>query len=974
MIVTCLASVSLYAQSFNGSKKNITATFRKDQIQIEQGELASNILKIENTGDEPQKLYMQMTYPDQWKSLSLLGTVYTVAPKDSIFLPCMIIPKGVINGNTKYIITSILFAEDGTQLSNNSFMVSTKKVIRWEISATPTKKIYFKNNENITNFGLNIFNQGNFDQEIIYTLDELRDDVMIMDTNENIIKNPSYNLKLGAWQDTTFNYKLRYLQGKRNYRKLDVDAHIPGKTGGERKFSLLARTTEPKSSSSTNRYSRNEKINFVKLANDKKLKGSGGNIFPLIVEANANNLFRDQTTMNLNLRGFKYFDNKDLLIYSTNLFYSTNYYSSRFLDGAQAYAGYFMDKGNVQIGTINGGIAGVLNAGKGIKGEYDVIKNHRVGAFYVRSPNLFSYSPRHAYGATHSFKLKTGKKVESFVGRSMDNNTGLAANVIGSRTSFLLQNKHNITVNVNASLRDENSSNGVIQEFGYLTQIGYSSVFFDRKLTTGANFMYSSPKFGQANNERILFNARNIVSLKNDWKININNSLFENRFSPRFGDNQKPYAVTSISNQVIFSNFQKLGRMQPGLYYYVDNQVRSDIHRRGISFRYGDFSLLNNFRYSINVLAGYNKDIRRPDLDNYFSAQVSSLFNYRNLSLNTFYNYGPNSPTGQNLLSERGINPQLFRASVQHQHVLKNDHFVIETSANYNYYSPFNQHSAGVYPAIYLFTDSGWRFKAIFGYNFSRSQYRSFVQNYPGRETSAPATTSNQNYNFGINIRKEFGIPIPWMNSTNFNVKFSTFLDLNGNGLKDKNEIPLENIVLRIGSDEVITNKAGEATMQNVKGQSYPLLAFSLDNLSGWFPKEIDSLDITEDGTYFIPFVRGVKVQGQVVVNREKVGASTIKELDLTNIKITAQSSKSEDDNNSNSKDKVYETLTDYHGKFELYLPYGDYSISMDESILGGKYKLLDNNIELDLNESLENIYVSFYIMEKRRKVSIKKF
>ena len=57
-----------------------------------------------------------------------------------------------------------------------------------------------------------------------------------------------------------------------------------------------------------------------------------------------------------------------------------------------------------------------------------------------------------------------------------------------------------------------------------------------------------------------------------------------------------------------------------------------------------------------------------------------------------------------------------------------------------------------------------------------------------------------------------------------------------------------------------------------------------------------------------------------------------------------------------------------------MYVPYGEYTISMDNAVVGNKFKILNNNIKLDLNEGSESVFVTFYLVEKRKKITIKKF
>ena len=72
--------------------------------------------------------------------------------------------------------------------------------------------------------------------------------------------------------------------------------------------------------------------------------------------------------------------------------------------------------------------------------------------------------------------------------------------------------------------------------------------------------------------------------------------------------------------------------------------------------------------------------------------------------------------------------------------------------------------------------------------------------------------------------------------------------------------------------------------------------------------------------------------------------------------------------------DKVYNTLTNSDGRFEFYLPFGQYTITMDEGILGERFQISRNNLPVTLRNKQDGAYVSFYVVEKRRKVIFKDF
>jgi len=173
----------------------------------------------------------------------------------------------------------------------------------------------------------------------------------------------------------------------------------------------------------------------------------------------------------------------------------------------------------------------------------------------------------------------------------------------------------------------------------------------------------------------------------------------------------------------------------------------------------------------------------------------------------------------------------------------------------------------------------------------------------------------------------------------------------------------IEDVVVRLRGIEVITNEEGIASIMNVGVGKHQLNVF-LDDLGTWFPNVEDSLVVLTKGIYYLPFTRGIKVYGDVVLDRQKIAVADISKLfDLSRIKITAM-------NNG----KTYETLTNVRGSFEFYMPNGDYLITMDSRVLTNRYRLTRNNLPVTLTQDQSGIYVSFFIVERRKRVVIKTF
>ena len=103
----------------------------------------------------------------------------------------------------------------------------------------------------------------------------------------------------------------------------------------------------------------------------------------------------------------------------------------------------------------------------------------------------------------------------------------------------------------------------------------------------------------------------------------------------------------------------------------------------------------------------------------------------------------------------------------------------------------FKNHSVGLFPQAFYFSNSGWRFGLSANYIFTTSDFSSVfdasdINANPNQQAIGPTTNSNLNLNFSL--RKEFGIPIPFAKQSAATTTFISFLDINGNGIKEKDE------------------------------------------------------------------------------------------------------------------------------------------------------------------------------------------
>ncbi|MEI6594667.1 MAG: hypothetical protein WCO28_03825 [Bacteroidota bacterium] len=931
----------------------LTAKFISNEILLSQGEIVSNVLHLTNNTGHSVKFRLSLDFPTGWKTLFKNADFIELESGDSMFIPVRMLPTVKILGNTRFMISAYLISEDDIQLANTYFWSFTEKKTSWLLSVEPSSKRYFKNGSNETGFKVNILNTGTESQPIQLTLTNTSLYAILSDSSDRMIKNANYNLTIKPFQDTTFTFKFKYFQGTRNFNRVDIENHKPENVSEEKTFSVFVNSTEPNLGGG-NGFQSGQKVTFTRLSSDKKVNDYQAASLPMVVDFNVNNIMNDVTFSTLNIRGVGQISQDQMLMYNFQTSSSTNS-NENVLSNSMYYLGYYYNKGSVQGGFINGGMMGLQSFGRGLKSDYYLTPKQKIGAFYINNTGVEGSNNTYAYGINYELRYFKQNTLNIDYGRSENSYTKTVTDAYNSRAGFSILKTQSIFINFSTTVSTStNISINTPTKIGFFGSLAYNGSFFKNKLSTNQNIGQSTKEYGNSNVARIYYNQSTRYIFNNRLGLVLVNGF--NKIDYSFG---KTLTNNTQNNQITLNINKKNVSLQPQLFYNIYNNVTNSYHSRGAGFTYNIFNPKENIRVSTNIQTGYNKPINSSENNDRFFLQWGGFVFYKTLSVNARYMMMPtNTQTLQSSISNK--TPQTFSTSLQHQYLFNNSHFMIQTGVNYYFNNVFNQQSASVYPELYYFSNDGWRFKVNFNYNLISGNIYNFSNQQMNSENAS--TYVNQNIYIGFGVRKEFGIPIPFVKKKNHNVECVAFYDLNGNGKKDKNEQPVENIIVSIASSDVITNENGEARMENFPTGIWPISAKSLEASESWFANIPDSVMITKSRSVMIPFVRGVKIKGKVGIDRESIRVDASSPFDLSRIKITANG------------DKPFNTLTDFEGNFEFYLPYGKYIITMDENILGDKYKLAKNNYEIEVNRSVDGMFLSYLIVERKRKIVKKSF
>ena len=943
----------------------VSTKFSKPTEELKKGQIISNVLKIINHADIPLNFSVDAIFPGGWKRIGSKNKIHIAKPKDTVFVPIIILPTKLINGNTEIIVNTFIIDEDGQQIGNNFFTLTTTKKVAWSIDIKNNTNFYFKNDENTKDFNFLINNNGNYNQDIFVSYTIPRKDLILTDTLLKPLIEPNKTFTLLPGEQKEIKHKIIAKSiNERNENRISINNYLPLTNTQRIARTLIVNTSEPKIRKTD--LQRKTKINFIKLPNEIEANSFGYPNLPLIVDLTAQNILDNRSFLSLNLQGFKQLNPEASLVYFTQLNYSNSFFTNNVFKNAPWYVGYFDDKKSIEIGQVNGDLIGASSSGKGIKLGYQFNEKHSAGGFYVNSNGFFSSENSIiSYGGWYKFKYNESIRLRASAGRSSNNFTERVNNSIILQPSVNFLNSHSISFisgfnNLQFKVNDISQSTN-----GYLIGTNYSSIAFKKKLRSNINVRYNDKYFSNGSSERINISQRFNYQLSKDWIAIATNNYQKSNIFNRNTDTFL-YTQENFFSNVSFSKKTLKGSYQPGVFFEYRNFPNNSFVLRGLNFRYSLYNFEKNLLSSIFTRAGYAKPKDIIDSEEYFSLEMSGLFRYQTWSLTGRYNLGTFSSISSQQNQNNFSTPQSLRLSIQNQYLFPSRQFVLESNLIYSYNNIFKNHSLGIFPQLFYFSDSGWRFGLSANYMFTTSDFSSVYDTTDIGQNQNQASigpTVNSNLNLNFSLRKEFGVPIPFTNKTAASAKFVSFLDINGNSIKDKDEVSIQNVVVKLNKHEVITNFDGEASIKNVQQGKYKLEILPLEELNGWFSNTKDSIFINEDGINYIPFVRGIKVYGDIIIDRQKIAVTDDKKLDLSRIKISAIKG-----------DKIYNTLTNKNGRFEFYLPFGSYTVTMDEVILNDRFRVTRNNLPIKLRNEQDGVYVSFYIIEKRRKVIFKDF
>ncbi len=956
-------------RTLNVNAYGVNMSFTGDRTKIKSNELASNVLRIVNNTGKEIELVLQISQPAGWKIFGLSEQKIKIASKDSMFIPVRVRPLYNVSGNTNYIVNAYLSTEQFT-ITNAVWYIAVDKKSHWNVY-TPETKVYFTGNSDTAQFEVQVSNMGNSDEALLVSLIPEKE-LQILSTGQPTIDN-AYPILLKPGHDTTLRFSVSFTEDV----KLPINAAdepIKYENKRQHKLKIQVRNQRPSAQGSNKLWTGN--IDFVDLPNKTKIMDAAVQSVPMTFEFNTFDMMTPSVFSSLNIYGSKKYKNNSTLTYYYQADFVKNQIDLNSYLGNYLYLGYFHKNFMVEVGDIGSNRPGSTLNGKGIKAGIN-FKGNTLGGLFIRKPKLFDQYYAEGYGGFHNFK---GKRVyiDNYYQHLNNNWQKVAGDFATSDWNIILTRKHFIRFGGGYSLENHFWTTGQEKNLtGYGWKLGYSGNFNKMNLTL--NSYYGSKNYTP---------MRGTFSLTGSARYRINENYTISASGYRFDFSPEIYTFGKLLNDSIYNiqdnyslklNYQKDQNVfifQPRYYTIESNPIAS--RTRGMAFEYRRLSR-SAFKFYANVFAGYTRFDRNPDIKDIFISYVQASFRYNRFQFNTRYYYGPYYTLEQIDYIQRKENPQRIFSTLFYDHWFLNNKIRLNVNLNYFYTTVQGRNQFITRPELFYYAPGGFRFSIYARYSFFgegsyvRQQYHASSGSYTEELVEASSVSR-----FEVGAGVKFNVNMPTGIKRYYKVKVIAFRDLNGNGVMDPGEKGIDNMLIlltkndKVGSInsedanltefektyELVTNGKGVVEYDNIPVGEYVITARPLTSMGGWFDGKTFYRTIDKNKEIYIPLSKGARISGGVLTERARYTDN--KPVQLGNIRVTAIHTEN---------GKTFSTLTDKDGQFVLFAPNGTYNIMINEQAIGARYEFLQNNIPLTISKDFENYNVSFYLVEKERKM-----
>lgn len=929
----------------------LSSAFVKYKSEYDPKEVFFNVLKIQNGSSQTKVFNVRFNTPENWRTIKLAdqAQAFTLLPGESISVPLRVSAPQSSSGGVAYVINAELLDDQGLPIIAPAYCyVNIPRKSEWKMKADE-RYLYVSDHELYKPIKIKFQNTGNSEENIKLNI-QLGSKINLVGFNQ---KNLELGLTLKAFKDTLVEFLAKYDSDYSDFPSLRDNRVI-----------ITAQSDEKSPLKNITFWF--EKVNS-KFENQIQEESS-----PLVIWGDLFNLLTDDgfITVQAGLMGtielprdrtFRYyFWNGNLFNKNTNRTAGQNYYQF-----SRMYVSYQHKNLYVRLGDIFSGTWNVPFNGRGVSATYQWNKHSFLAAV---TKNIFN--PLWTLGFQDSYRLRGDLTLHGSLGYRSDQVRNIQSLIPTIGASFRYKTS-SVTALVSPSYINLNGQG----KFGYGHILSYNGFYFG-KIRTYLNNRTVAKYFIDA----IGSTNTTIGSLQYAIGKTQNLSFQYNAIQSH------PYALSgnlslidlgTRNNQVMSliyaKSYQKLTLTAgPGYQYYAYDNVQS-LQPQFMSNNYiAQFGLnargtkLKN-AVSANVSLAYTA-VTQYDLVGtatpqtpYFSSSYVVNVRADRSGLIFGYYYGAPSYNFQRYYVNSGQGNKSFRINPYIQRSFLRDKLHLMVNASYWYQVNDKSNRTNVFSYANYDVGKGWSVNSnVLLYYFTR------LDGETGR-----ISFSDVNMNFGF--KKVFDLPQP--SKKYYDLKVIFFKDLNGNKIKDENEVGLQDILTRIenkkdslsgpSSDyfsiQLVSDPFGAVECIRLLEGDYQVSTSELLGTQEYLNQlgKDFTIHLAENMTFYVPFTKSNKVLGKVVVKRDEFSSLAV--VSPGNLKVTA----------TDSLGNVFSALTNQDGSFILYAPQaGTYRIHVN-NVFGENFVLYQNDILVDFN-GLKEFTVTFVFEEKKRKINFK--
>lgn len=940
----------------------ITMSFVNADSESKANDFATNVLHIKNGTDKVQNVSLSINPPAGWQVLGNAQKQFSIGAKDSVFVPVRLSPSGLMQGDMAYMANAFLNV-NGFTVSNAVWNIAIKRQSNWTASVSATK-VYFVQQSDLSKFSLHIANNGNSEEVLLLDV-KTEAGLQLKNLEGEWVQSIRQRVELKVHRDSTLIFEVQ----QNDAPPKPTDATTEESENYRLKITVA---NEQQKEGSKGRWTGH--VNFVKVPDNRKVEASALSSFPLTIEWDSYNVLDDNTYGALGMYGTKRLSDHQTFNY---------YYQASFIDnkinwnsflGNYFYLGYFSRPFNVELGDISAGRGGSNLIGEGIKGSYNY-KDHRVGAMYIGNPSVFDKPTIKGYGGFYQY---TGDKLRGDVYAESSENiiAEVTSNAASADVSYRLSNKHRVNFGTGYSMQKYAAFNDTILT-GYKLEAGYNGYF--KKYQINVNGQYNTPSYllrrgVSAVSGSVTYPLTKALQLRgafSGYKSQAEYMQTDGFMQDSIFSGRKKYFL-----QLMFSNGNQSYAIQPEYSIFETNLLKTNM--AGVNFEYRTRKNREMSFFS-TLFAGQSGFPDIPEVDPIFVANTRLSMRYNNLNANIRYYYGPYYLNEQSQYLATRENPQRLFAMMYYDYWFANNKMRLDLNLNYNYTTIKGRQQLVSRPELFYYTNNLFEFSLYANYlMYANAQY----ERTPISADGSPVINSSDVVSADVFSRVEYGfgikinVNVPAGLHRNYKAMMVVFRDLNGNGIKDRDEPAYGDMLIKVtrvdesfSEDdlmmqqneiyELITNSDGEAIYKHLPKGNYKIESTPLTSTEGWFSGDVRYEMIDGNKTLYIPLSRGARCSGSIFVERAEY--SDEKPVILGGIRVTAVNQLSS---------ASFSTLTDEFGNYSLYLPNGDYVLTINEGAVGARFQFAKNNIAISVKSRSQNYNVSFYLGEKKRQIN----